>query len=1148
VLAGELTSLYQGQPLRPLSFQYKDYALWQRSYLSGSVLEGQLSYWRGLLSGYPTLGLVTDKVRPAQVSYAGSELYFELDQGLSDGLRQQAQLLNVSLYSLLLSGYYLLLRAYSGQDDLVVGTPVANRHHAGSQELIGFFVNMLALRHQVDGELGLHAFISGVGKLVQEGLSHQDLPFERLVESLGVAPDSSRHAVFQVVFGLQGFFGRPSSEVSELFVPYQPQDMEVAAKFDLSLHMDDSGPELVGTFNYATSLFEQGTVQGYMDTYKHILSVIAASNPSQKVKSLCYLDDQAYRRQVYNWNQTTAPYPDTATIHGLFEQQVARTPDAVAVVYQGTRITYRELNERSNRLAHYLRGRYQVRADDLVCLCLDRSEHMLVSILAVLKAGGAYVPLDPASPSERTKYQLADTGARVVLASQAHAGKLRGLTAGIDVFSVDSPESDDLLESYPSNNPQAVSGAGDLAYVIYTSGTTGRPKGVMVQHQGVVNLAIHFIRVHGLEHDANIGCYSNYVFDAFVYEAFPVLLNGNQLFLYDEHLRKSLDDLSSYIHAHGIAVTFLPPALLPEFVKTDTPNLSLVFSGGEALPAIDQGSLGFELLNEYGPTEVTVCATLHPCKAGSILNNIGRPIANTSCYVLDKNLNPLPVGAIGELYIGGAGVARGYLNNDTLTRERFIANPFQTELEKDQGYNGRLYKTGDLVRYLVDGNLQYLGRNDFQVKIRGYRIEPGEIESRLCGYEGVRQALVTVKGGAHQYLAGYYVSSRELDQADIKAYLAAHLPEYMVPQLLVHLSAFPLTVNGKVDRAALPEGVFSSASQFVPPQTALQKQLCAIYGEVLGLDPAAIGIDDDFFGLGGTSLSSIRLVTAINRELHAHMKAADLFIAKSVRNLSRTIQSTYAKDRHITKLNDATVTENMFMIHPAWGGSEVYTSLATKLSTRYRCFGVESYNLHHDEKVTDLATLASQYLKYIEEVQGPVDPAENTSFTLLGYSLGGKIALEIAAALEAKGIKNIKLYLLDSFITDESSTELSDEVQLKELIEGGREMYANLENYEDRVIDFFNAQKQLSAMPISAKLSHTQIILFKAMLKPTGAIGQDGRSGNELKYNKVDLVVKNLNQLSVVQMHDVDHANLLNDEETLLGCILGDFSSQSSGN
>ncbi|MBL3549988.1 non-ribosomal peptide synthetase, partial [Chryseobacterium sp. KMC2] len=1145
VFLKELSSLYHtlslgmASTLPELKIQYKDFALWQRNYLSGKRLDSQIEYWKVKFDDYQSLDLPTDFHRPADISYEGETINVDISGEISEGIRGISRNLGVSVYSVMLSGYYLMLSAYSGQEDIVVGSPIANRHYAGLEDIIGFFVNTLALREKIDSEQKVKDFILQVAGSVTEAQSHQDLPFEKLVEELGVEQDTSRHPVFQVMFGLQNFGGGGSTakEDEALFYSFDGEVDYQAAKFDLTTMVND-GPEAIQmTFNYATSLFRKETIVRMADSYQFLLNqMVKSGTGNTRINELSLIAEKESKQIVDVWNNTQKGYQDKFTIHQLFENQVEMTPDTTALVYQNIRLSYRELNERANRLANHLINEYHLQPDDLVPLCLERSEDTIIAILAVMKAGAAYVPMDPSYPAERFNHIVKDTEARVVLTQKNGVNTLIESSLGkAELIVLDSEKVIEKLDQSNSGNPAAKVSPDNLAYVIYTSGTTGLPKGVMIEHSGVINLIESMIKVHRLEEYQEVGCFSNYVFDAFVYEAFPALCNGNTLWMYSNDLRTSVNELNDYIKENNIEVSFIPPALLREVIDHGT-HLKLIFAGGESFPALDKNIEDIILVNEYGPTEGTVCTTLHYYKEDHNPLNIGDPINNMTAYVLDAHFRPVPVGAVGELYIGGAGVARGYLNQPELTEERFLNNPFQTLEQKEKGKNGRLYKTGDLVRWLANGELEYMGRNDFQVKIRGYRIELGEIENRLLQYPGVKQAVVLAKEnrGGMKYLAGYYVSDPVIDPHMISEFLSETLPDYMIPNVYIHLERLPLTINGKTDRKRLPEPEFIGISEYAAPENDLQQKLAGIYGEVLDLDPEGISIHDDFFKLGGNSIMAIKLINRIQQQLDVQLKIVELFKEKTISKLSKTIMSYGKEYKPIVAFNQENSNPKMFLIHPGNGGCEVYQSLAEQLKAEYNCYGVDSYNLYNEEKISNLKGLAHYYLDHIDDIRKDNHQEE---YILLGWSLGGNIALEIASELENRGHQKITVYLLDTifYASDQKLVEFLSFPTDEELSEK-----LNI-HVDDRQFtatkNFMSAEYTIIKENISNNLTSTKVVLFKAML--------EGETFNESfnshvqgsAYNNVDSIMENRDLLSVYPIN-ASHQTMLEQKEQIIDLIL----------
>ncbi|PCK01701.1 MAG: hypothetical protein COA42_22895, partial [Alteromonadaceae bacterium] len=915
-------ALVQGREakLPALDITYADYASWQRDYLQGENLETLLGYWQQQLSGFETLSLPTDHPRPSEIDYRGKDLGFSLDKDLSEQLRGLAKSQETTLYTVLLSGFYVTLAAMSGQDDIVVGTPSDNRHHAQTQSLIGFFVNSLVLRTQVEQQQSIEGLITQVHEAVMQAKVHQELPFEKLVNALNIERDTSRHPIYQVMFSLQNF-GQDNNDNSPSLssLPFVPVETDVAqgiyspAKFDLSLFLTESQGQISGSFNYAVSLFDQSTVARMQQIYQRVL--MAFVDPVQQlrpIEQIALLSEQELDQVLYQWNQTDIAYPQDKTLHQLFEIQAAKTPDNTALVFEQQSLTYRELNEQANQLAHVIRERYYSQqqqpmpADTLVALYLDRGIEMVVSILAVLKAGAAYVPISPEYPKARSLFILADTAAPLVLSQSQYSDTLAAWFNEQDksttLVLVDSPEliaselrASEVGVQVSAGNLGVMSKPQNLAYVIYTSGTSGTPKGVMIEHHSVVNLSQFIGRTHRLDERTRALFFSNYVFDASVFELFPCLLAGSSLTIVPSSAQQDSVELLSLINQQQIDKAFIPTVLLSQMDEAlAKSSLTVVHTGGEKLKGLTQlpAALTF---NQYGPTEGTVCVTQNRLQnPGDI--TIGRPIDNARVYVLGNNGQPVPMGAPGELVIGGAGVARGYFNQPELTAEQFIDNPFASAADIDQGHT-RMYKTGDLVRWLVDASgepigLEYLGRNDFQVKIRGYRIELGEIENALMALPEVKQAVVIdYERGGNKTLAAYIVSasSKVIDRDELIHQLSGKLPDYMVPVTFTKLDAVPLSINGKLDRRALPEPEFVTSENYSAARDAQELQLCTIWQALLGLPQ--VGIDDNFFRIGGDSIVSIQLVSRL-RKAGFTLQVRDIFDAPTVAQLSRFLSDT----------------------------------------------------------------------------------------------------------------------------------------------------------------------------------------------------------------------------------------------------------------
>ncbi|AZF05942.1 non-ribosomal peptide synthetase [Pseudomonas sp. R5-89-07] len=855
VLTRELMALYQAfshghaDPLPPLPIQYADFAVWQRLWLSGEVLHRQSTYWQQALAGAPVLlTLPTDRPRPAQQDYAGSSVEVRLDERLTAGLKALSQRHGTTLYMTLMSAWASLLARLSGQHDLVIGSPVANRMRTEVEGLIGLFVNTLAVRIDTSGELSSEALLARVKALTLAAQAHQDLPFEQVVE-ITRPPRSLAHSpLFQTLFSWQDS-SAPTLALGDLALEGIVENSHFA-KFDLSLNLGEVQGTLLGVLEYAVALFDESTVRRYVGYFTRVLQAMV-DNDQAVLEHVPLLDERERQHLLFDFNATAVAYNLDQTLHSLFEAQVLRTPHAIALKAGEQQLTYAELNARANQLAHHLIA-LGVQPDARVAICLERGLDMVIGLYAILKAGAAYVPLDPAYPLERLAYMLHDSAPSVVLAQ----GSTRGLLGEVAVVDLDQPS----WHHQPIHNPGVAS---VTAYVIYTSGSTGQPKGVINEHAGVVNRLLWMQDEYALGAADTVLQKTPFSFDVSVWEFFWPLFTGARLVMARPGGHKEPEYLCELIEAERITTLHFVPSMLDVFLAhgdvSQAAGLLRVMCSGEALPGslvrrFKQQLPGAQLYNLYGPTEAAVDVTAWNCSGPLTPDNtpIGKPIANTRLYLLDAQLQPVPLGVVGELFIAGVQVARGYLNRPELTAERFLDDPFMA---------GRMYRTGDVGRYLPDGTIEYLGRNDDQVKIRGLRIELGEIQARLTDYPAVNEAAVIAR---EQRLVAYYTGLR-CDIDALRAHLLQHLPEFMVPAIFMYLEALPLSPNGKLERKALPEpGVDAQRlREYEAPQGDTEIALASLWAELLNVE--RVGRHDNFFELGGHSLLAVSLMGRMRR-------------------------------------------------------------------------------------------------------------------------------------------------------------------------------------------------------------------------------------------------------------------------------------------
>ncbi|CAJ4103769.1 non-ribosomal peptide synthetase [Burkholderia pseudomallei] len=927
VFLQELSALYgsfiaeQGDPLAPLPLQYADYAAWQRRWLASGQLEKQGAFWQTNLSGAPTLlELPTDRPRPPKQSHAGASVEVKLGAALSERVKRLSQRHGVTPYMTLLSSWAAVLSRLSGQEEVVIGSPVAGRNRTEVEALIGFFVNTLALRLDLSSEPTVGELLKRTKAQVLSAQAHQDLPFDQVVERVKPPRSTAHPPLFQVMFVWQnmpaGELTIPGLTIRAVETPLQ------TAQFELTLSLREAGDDIVGHLNYASALFDESTVRRYVTYWCRLLEGMTAGAADQTIVGLPLLDEAERKQVVYEWNATERDYPIEQCIHQLFEAQVDRKPEAIALTFDGQRLSYAELNARANRLAHYLQAR-GVGPDRLVALCAERGIEMVVGLLAILKAGGAYVPLDPAYASDRLRGIVEDSQPALVLADavgRAALGELDGALPVID------PETDALRwREMPATNPEVASQhVHHLAYVIYTSGSTGRPKGVMVEHAQVVRLFGATQAWFGFDERDVWTLFHSYGFDFSVWELWGALLHGGRLVIVPTEVTRTPSAFFALLCAEGVTVLNQTPSAFQALMSAQEEReeaagnieranvvahrLRYVIFGGEALEPRTLASWyarhgeRTQLVNMYGITETTVHVTYYALRAEDAMrlgaSPIGVRIPDLQLYVLDDRREPVPMGVTGELYVGGAGVARGYLNRPELTRERFIDDPFVA--------GGRLYRTGDLARWRTDGSLEYLGRNDFQVKIRGFRIELGEIEAQLAKMTEVREVVVLARDSAadtdqnadlnasatanssEKRLVAYYTG--DADVAALRAQAAQHLPSYMVPSAYVRLDAWPLTPNGKLDRRALPapaDDAYARA-EYEAPQGAKEEALAAIWRELLHVE--RVSRHDNFFELGGHSLLAIGVIERMRREgLHTDVRS--IFNAQTLSDLAARAQT-----------------------------------------------------------------------------------------------------------------------------------------------------------------------------------------------------------------------------------------------------------------
>jgi amino acid adenylation domain-containing protein len=887
IFVDELVECYlAAKEKRPLSLpdlpiQYADYAVWQRKILAGERMNSKLEYWRSKLEGSPPLQLPTDFKRPAVQSNKGQSLYFKIDKQRSRSLQEICQAEQVTPFMLLLAVFKILLYKYSGQNDITVGTPIANREQKEIEPLIGFFVNTLVLRSFIDGTGSFREFLQELRSVTLEAYSHQEVPFEKLVEEIVHERKLDRSPLFQVMFVLQNSPESKGGELADLQLTEETFDEQVA-KFDQTWTVVETDLGWTIELNYSKTLFKPATIERMVGHFQVILEAIIA-DPGQaidKIPVITPAEEKQLVEQIKNQQQTTSAYVET-TLVDLFAQQVIHAPDHTAVVFKDHVLTYRELDERSEEVARWIIGQGIGKVP--VAICLEYSFEMIIGIMGILKAGCAYVPITPEYPKDRIQFMLDDVAPPIILTVRSHQNIFADQERRLLYLDEPIPEAANSRRTGEAVQPN------DLAYIIYTSGSSGKPKGVQVEHHSIANELRFFARVFDFNTSDRHLLLANFVFDGSVEQLFLSLVSGATLVMVTRNVILDPNLLAKAIDEYGITHMQGTPSLIQSIEARKYARLKRVCAGGEkCLTALARSwSPYVSFFNKYGTTETTVNSSYHPYDPSGEYQEVlpvGKAIDHTSLYILDAHRRPVPAGVVGELYIGGVGVSRGYLNRPALTEEKFINSPFTP--------GERLYKTGDLARWLNDGNIEFKGRKDQQVKIRGYRIELGEIEAALMDSEFVEASTVIVHTDSkgEQRLVAYIVPEGPFVKPAIEAYLSAKLPEYLHPSLLLELPALPLTTNGKVNKKALPQpqAIHFKGENFVAPRNDLERKIAKVWAEFLALDE--ISVYDDFFRIGGHSLLAMRVISALQAATRLDINVGDLFRNSTIASLAQSME------------------------------------------------------------------------------------------------------------------------------------------------------------------------------------------------------------------------------------------------------------------
>lgn len=1023
VFASELLSCYQSltnarEPALPsLPVQYADFAHWQRNRLQETTLSEQLSYWKGRLTGAPPiLQLPSDRPRPATQTFQGRREPITLPANLTRELKRLSQREDTTLFMTLMAAFKVLLYRYTGQEDVIVGLPISIRTHAELEALIGMFVNTLVLRTSLSDAPSFRELLARVREGALGAYAHQELPFELLVKETQPQRNLGNTPIFQVLFDYQNA-PMPALDLTGLELTRFEIDSGTS-KYDLTLELAEVGDIVQGWFEYNSDLFDRDRIARMAAHFQTLLEAVV-HDPGQSISTLPLMTREEQQQVLVEWNATEADYPLSQSIHEVFEAQVERTPDNVALVFEGQKLSYDELNQQVNKLAHYL-IKCGVTPGTFVAVCLERSFESVVALIAILKVGAAYVPLDPAYPKKRLEFMVADCKAALLLTRSTLLDKLpeqhdaRTICLDRERNEI-SGESEIELEIKPADS--------NAAYVIYTSGSTGEPKGVIGTHRGALN-RFHWMWEKYPFEAGEVCCQKTSLsFVDSIWEIFGPLLQGMPMIIIADDVVKDPNELVTALAAGGVTRIVVVPSLLEALLNVSDlrqrlPKLRYWVTSGEALSSrlftyFQEKMPEAALLNLYGSSEVAADSTCYEANGYNVNGfsgvPIGKPISNTKIYILDNHGNPVPIGIPGELYIGGFGLVQGYLFRPKLSGDRFLTNPF------DSVPGSRIYKTGDRARYLANGNIEFLGRSDHQVKIRGFRIELGEIESALNRHPSIKESVVIVSDDRDdKRLTAYVVAegAKTVPHNELRGYLSERLPEYMLPSTFVALDRFPLTPNGKVDRRALPApdlAQINGEREYIEPRDSLQYQLTRVWEEVLGRGP--IGIRDNFFELGGHSILAVRLFAQIENVLRRRLPLATLFQAQTVEEMSKVMRQAGWQPPWSTlvPIQPSGTRPPFFCVHAAGGNVLFYRELARHLGSDQPLYALQAQELDGSRpleiRVEDLAA------RYVEEIRSlqPDGP-----FLLGGRCFGGLVAFEMAQQLHRRSQKVARLIIFDS--------------------------------------------------------------------------------------------------------------------------------------
>lgn len=1115
-----------------LPWQYKDYAVYQKQ---KTGLKDQQKFWQAKLAGYQKLQFNLPNIKVKRNPFA-SKYAFSIEITSANKIKQLALKYGVTAYSIFLSIYYVLLYAFTSQKDITIGVLASNRNLDETKKIIGCFINTLPQRIYIKNDYKLSEFIQEVANEVALALQNQECPFEKIVEVLGIEKDPINHPIFEVMFG----FTSLGEHINSKYILFEEFNLDnlgdrAVLQHDLTLQIDENLDTFTGNFIYNSEIFPESMIKSMHTTFNLLMDQFLNINNGREL----LISDLNFTKETIeitndDYNLDASFLEKHIGIKKVFEQQVHISPQKVALTYLTNKITYTELEKISNQYAHCLNKNYNITQGEQVPLIMEKTDKLIIIILALIKLRACFIPIDQNIPKKRLEYILQKIKPKCILTEDKLVDIISDKMSNQKqhLVSIDNSHFILMKQKMPTSSLPIPENLDDLLYILFTSGTTGIPKGVRVKQAGIINLIIYLIKKYNFTDNESIALTSNYIFDPFIEQMFLALLSGNTLVIIPDALFGQELEYYKYLTENKVTHIEGCPSLLQQYRYVNLPSLKRVISGGEPITKrlceIYKPSTNIELYNVYGCTETSISTFIQ--KNDNYSSSIGCIIPNNKAYVANEFLKPLPLYAVGYLYISGVCLADEYLDS---VSQNFIDNIFNNELINNIHYQ-KLFKTGDKVRYRTNKVLDYIGRDDSQVKLHGQRIELGEVENNILKYPGISQVCVTLKMHKNKsIICAYIVASNKIPQRSLNNFLNSILPNYMVPRFFVYVDKIPLTVSGKIDFDALAKIPLPYLADYSAPVTEMEIECIKIWEKTLKLEAGSFGIRDNYFQIGGTSITAISTISELNKTFNAKLRLVDLFLYSTIETLIDKIIQLQGRYKPISLLNKSSKNTKMFMIHPGHSGCEVYSTLARELQDLYLCYGIDSYNLYHDEK---LKTIKDLSIYYANLILGKITRDNNKEkITILGWSLGGLISLEIAAILEGKGIRNITLILLDTYIFDDVmlvyETVDKQDRRIQNYISQAKKMGVD-SDYVDKVATNMLLENNIIHTKIYCKLKDTRCILFKAMSYDSSVeyTSEDKKLLNyltTLSDNNVSNCFYNKKQFKVVNLQDATHETIL---------------------